>query len=107
MEVNLQRNAFWVILIGIEEDSGQEMMKTPIRRKNMTVMWKMMWMMIRKLTKKVEDGELVQGCKQGLPAAAASLAQRKYLPRKTDFEHFAIGVFAATILFLPTSIIVE
>ena len=53
-----------------------------------------------------EDGELVQGCKQGLPAAA-SLAKRTYLPRKTDFKHFAIGVFAATILFLPTSIIVE
>ena len=95
MEVNLQRNAFWVILIGIEEDSGKEMMKTPIRRKNMMVMRKVMW----KMTKKVEDGELVQGCKQGLPAAAASLAQRKYLPRKTDFKHFAIGVLQPQFYF--------
>ena len=39
-----------------------------------------------------EDDELVQGCKQALPAAA-SLAKRTYLPRKTDFKHFAIGAF--------------
>ena len=66
------------------------MMKTPIKRKNMMVMRKMMWKVMWKMVKKVEDGELVQGCKQGLPAAA-SLAKRTYLPRKTDFKHFAIG----------------
>lgn len=99
MEVDLQRNAFWAILKGNEEDLGKEMMKTPIRRKNMMVMRKMMWKVMWKMTKKVEDGELVQGCKQGLPAAAASLAQRKYLPRKTDFKHFAIGVLQPQFYF--------
>ena len=86
MEVDLQGNAFWVILKGIEEYSGKEMMMTPIKRKNMMVTWKMRWKV-----KKMEDDELVQGCKQALPAAA-SLAKRTYLPRKTDFKHFAIGV---------------